>query len=221
MYTFSKLCTTHPTPSQHSHTNYSRVHLWKCILLSSPSLSPVPLPLTLRVPLTSALSSSVYNERHCIGTCHWARDLGKASWKEAGSGWDRLCSEHKSVRFKTESLQYTSDLDRGVKSVWTFWLSTLQNIWSNKVCHWFNATNGFFFLWYTKCKWDSTPPPPPALHSPESSQILQVERLSTRWCTKANSSGAKRRGRVSFWPNASESRATSRTWYAAGSMPLR
>ena len=100
-------------------------------------------------------------------------------------------SRHKSMRSKTESLQYPSDLDRGVKNVWTVWLSTLQNISSNNICHWFNAINGFF--WYgTLYVGDIAPPPPP--HPP--SKVVKYCKLKD--CQQDDAQKAKRRGRVSF-----------------------
>ena len=53
-----------PSPTlRHTHTKYSRVHLYKSIRLSSSSLPPPhPLPLALWVPSSSASSSSVYKD---------------------------------------------------------------------------------------------------------------------------------------------------------------
>ena len=129
---------------------------------------------------------------------------------------DRLCSEQKSVRSKTESLQYPSDLDRlGVKSVWAIWLSALQNIWSHKICHWFTAISGFFSD--TLYVAEITHPHPKTVRL---SEILQVERLSRRWCTKGKQRWYQETEKSEFGPNASESHTTSQVWYAAGSMPL-
>ena len=100
------------------------------------------------------------------------------------------------------------------KTVCAIWLSTLQNIWSNKICHWFTAISGGFFLWYIICNWDNPPP------SQNSSEILQVERLSRRWCTKGKQRWYQETEKGEFRPDASESHTTSQAWYAAGSMPL-
>ena len=129
---------------------------------------------------------------------------------------DRLCSKHKSMRSKTESLQYPSGLDLDVKSVWASWLFTLQNIWSNKIYHWFTAISGFcfFFLWCIICNWDNPPLPQ------NSSEILQAERLSTRWCTKGKQRWYQETEKSEFRPDARESHTTSQAWYAVGGMPL-
>ena len=120
------------------------------------------------------------------------------------------------MRSKTESLQYPSGLDLGVKSVWAIWLSTLQNIWSNKICHWFTAIRGFFFYdaLHIYCNWDNPQSPQ------NSSEILEVERLSTRWCTKGKQRWYQETEKSEFRPDARESHTTSQAWYAAGGMPL-
>ena len=92
-----------------------------------------------------------------------------------------------------------------------------KTFWSNKVFHWFNAINGFFFFLYGTFYVDK-------MGGGSSggwggSEILQAERLSKGWCTKALVDVP--RGGEGFWPNSSESRATSHAWYVAGGMPLR
>ena len=151
-----------------------------------PSLTPTTLVYTFRYAfffllLTHyfLLLSEIRGPQHCqaqfIKTLHWHMSLNTRSRQGQFSTRpvqrrqtrvglllfsDRLCSKHKSMRSKTESLQYPSGLDLGVKSVWAIWLSTLQNIWSNKICYWFTAISGFFFFYDTLYVAEITHPTP-------------------------------------------------------------